>query len=178
MNTGSAKREVPGISFLFAFYVILTSSFNANPDNSSPASTALYETIALQDSSVFATIYTCNPARNNAFLSEDFEFYHDKTGIITSKKEFMEVLEKNYCNGGSELRTRRELVEGSMRVYPLNNAGKAYGAVQTGEHRFYESTGSRNERLSGTAKFTHVWLHQNNEWKLSRVISYDHRSVK
>ena len=178
MNTGATKKDLPGMTFLFAFYVILTSSFSANPDNGSPTSRALYDTIALLDSSLFATIYTCNPEKNSTFFTEDLEFYHDKGGFIKSRQAFMEMLEKNFCGDQKELRVRRELVEGSMRVYSLNGNGVAYGAVQTGEHRFYETYKGGKERLSGIAKFTHVWLNNSGGWKISRVISYDHQSAK
>src|SRR5262249_35485094 len=73
---------------------------------------------------------------------------------------------------------RRELIKGSMQVYPINN----YGAVQLGDHRFYVTENARladgqgKEVLSGVAKFIHVWKYENGEWRISRVFSYDHNA--
>ena len=36
----------------------------------------------------------------------------------------------------------------------------------------------KKERLDGLAKFTHVWILSNGNWKLSRVLSYDHGPVQ
>ena len=178
MNTGSIRKDVPGVTFLFAFYVILTSSFSANPDNGSPASQALYNTIASLDSSLFTATYNGNSAKKAPFFTEDFEFYHDKKSIRKSRQAFLEMSENNFYGEQKGLLVRRELVEGSMRVYPLTSDGVTYGAVQTGEQRFYGSYRGAKERLSETAKFTHIWLIKDGKWKISRLISYDHRSVR
>ena len=72
---------------------------------------------------------------------------------------------------------RRELVEGSLKVYLLKNNGVLYGAVQMGIHKFYAIEKDKPEYLTSTAKFTHLWKLENGEWKLSRVISYDHQAI-
>jgi len=71
---------------------------------------------------------------------------------------------------GDDFRARRELVAGSMKVYPLNN----YGAVETGEHRFYALAEGKSDQLTESAQFLHVWKNENGQWKLARVISYGH----
>ena len=72
---------------------------------------------------------------------------------------------------GIDYRARRVLVRNSLEVYPLNN----YGAVQMGVHRFYPLVkGKPNE----VAKFTHLWKKESGEWKLARVLSYDHKNMK
>jgi len=63
---------------------------------------------------------------------------------------------------------RRELVPGSLEVYPL----QGYGAIEVGAHRFcHEENGKRD---CGTMKFSMVWRKVGEEWKLSRVLSYAH----
>jgi len=59
-----------------------------------------------------------------------------------------------------------------------------YAAIQIGIHQFYETTATKgqpllkkNEKLVGKAKFTHLWILENNEWKLKRALSYDHSAV-
>ncbi len=104
-------------------------------------------------------------------LSDNFEFYHDEAGIIPSKAALIasirDLAKLTY-------RPRRQLVEGSMSVYPLKKNGQVYGAVQTGEHQFFAKEAGKPEYLTSTAKFTHLWLLENGKWKLSRVLSYDH----
>jgi hypothetical protein len=81
----------------------------------------------------------------------------------------MENTKKGIC-GNENWRLRREVVEGTMHVFPLNN----YGAILTGEHVFYILEKGKNEQLDGLAKFTHVWRFKDNKWKMHRVLSYDH----
>jgi hypothetical protein len=71
------------------------------------------------------------------------------------------------------LRVKRELVAGSVSVYPLNN----YGAIQMGEHRFYVVSNGK-ENLAEVAKFVHLWKKENGAWKLARVLSFDHKPAK
>jgi hypothetical protein len=120
------------------------------------------------DSIVFANVYTCNTAKNETFFTDDIEFYHDKGGLTRSRKTLVEELRNNFCGEG-KTRLRRELIKGSMHVFPINN----YGAVQMGDHRFYVTENGK-EVLSGVAKFIHVWKYENGVWRISRVFSYDH----
>lgn len=62
-------------------------------------------------------------------------------------------------------------MERSLEIYPI----PGYGAVEIGVHHFYATEKGQQEHLTGTAKFVHVWQKKNGEWKISRVISYDHR---
>jgi len=47
------------------------------------------------------------------------------------------------------------------------------GAIQEGIHRFPNSD-SENTENSSIAQFIHLWLIENEEWKISRVFSFDH----
>src|SRR5215510_11214974 len=109
----------------------------------------LYAELAAMDSAVFANVYTCNTAKNETFFTDDIEFYHDKGGVTKSRKSLVEELKNNFCGEG-KTKLRRELIEGSMQVFPITN----YGAVQLGDHRFYV-TENEKETLSGAAKFIH-----------------------
>jgi len=107
-------------------------------------------------------------------IGEDFEFYHDEHGITDSKMAFV-----NNIKGILDLpfKTRRELVKGSLEVYPLykNNSQELYGAVQKGEHNFYQQKKGEIEYKTNTAKFIHLWIIEENDWKLKRVLSFDHK---
>ncbi|HBF18584.1 MAG TPA: nuclear transport factor 2 family protein, partial [Cryomorphaceae bacterium] len=68
----------------------------------------------------------------------------------------------------------RKRDENSLEVFPLYKDGKLYGAIQNGVHRFYLRETGKEDVLTGTARFSHVWLLQGDQWKLSVVLSYDH----
>lgn len=109
--------------------------------------------------------------------STDFEFYHDEHGITETKIDFVRNIE-----GIRELpfKTWRVLVEGSMEVFPLykDNSQVLYGAIQNGTHDFYQKNEGENARKTNTARFTHLWIIENEAWKLKRVLSYDHQVPK
>jgi len=124
----------------------------------------LFQILKAKDSLFFKVGFDqCKLNQLKELLSEDFEFYHDQGGIDPSKEAFMETMRNGLCSTGINP-TRRVLVERSLEVYPLGDSGFLYGAIQKGVHRFGETT----------AKFTHLWLLENGEWKLARVLSYDH----
>lgn len=110
-----------------------------------------------------------------ALLSDNFEFYHDEAGITSSKNAFIQSI-KDLSK--LSYKPRRQLLESSLEVYPLEKNGTLYGAIQTGEHQFYAIEKGKLERWTSTAKFTHVWLLENGSWKLSRVLSYNHQEPK
>ncbi|HET7746293.1 MAG TPA: nuclear transport factor 2 family protein [Vicinamibacteria bacterium] len=106
-------------------------------------------------------------------FTEDLEFYHDKGGAILGLAALRERTRTGLC-GNAASRLRREAVEGTVRVFPLANAGVVYGAILSGEHVFYVTEKGRPEFLDGRARFTHLWLKTDAGWKMARVLSYDH----
>ncbi len=138
------------------------------------AQSELFQTLYEKDSLMFNVGFnTCDIRQFRELVSEDLEFYHDQSGVMDSKAAFIKNTEEGLCN--MDYKARRELVEGSLRVFPLYDQGKLYGAVQEGEHHFYAVYEGKEDQLTSTAKFTHLWLLEDGEWQLSRVLSYDHR---
>lgn len=133
----------------------------------SPVSKELYDTIAYMDSVFFNAFNTRNPDKLKTLLSENLEFYHDLGGV-TNYSQNIEGFKGTFQ---SERRVRRELVRGSLEVYPI----KDYGAVETGIHRFYATEKGQAEKLSSEAKFVQLWQKQDGEWKITRIISYAHQ---
>jgi len=97
-------------------------------------------------------------------FAPDLEFYHDKGGL-TGYDHTINAIKQN-CD--RKLGLVRTLVPGSMEVYPIGN----YGAVQIASHRFCHMENGKED--CGTFKFVHVWRNDNGNWKISRVVSYDH----
>lgn len=135
----------------------------------------LFHVLRAKDSLLFDIGFnTCDIGQFQALVSEDLEFYHDQSGITASKADFIAGTENGLCK--LPYKARRELVPGSLQVFPMSNDGQLYGAIQTGTHRFYAKYPDEEEVLTSTAKFTHLWLLEEGEWRLSRVLSYDHRA--
>lgn len=104
---------------------------------------------------------------------DDFEFYHDQSGITRGQEPFVESIRNNIC--GLEYRPLRKLVAGSTEVFPLYENGELYGVVQRGEHEFYAREAGKEPYLTSTALFTHLWINQGDQWIIRRVLSYGHR---
>jgi len=154
---------------------VIAAEASDGPTAGPTATQELYDAIAAMDRTLFAAVFdTCDIATLATVVADDFEFYHDKHGLSsTSGQQFVKAIEDT-CERqktGVDYRARRELVPGSMKVYPLNN----YGAIQVGEHRFYQLLPGQPEKLVEVSLFTNVWKQDATGWKLARVLSYDHR---
>jgi hypothetical protein len=139
---------------------LVNTKFNSGPANSND----LYNEIAHMDSVLFNAFNNRDMEKFKTLFTTDLEFYHDKGGLTDynySIQSFASTIAQN--NG-----LKRELVKGSLEVYPI----KDYGAIQIGAHTFCHMENGKED--CGTFKFVHLWKKINNEWKITRVISYDH----
>ena len=136
-------------------------------------STDLFNELKQRDSLLFDVGFnTCDISQFETLVSDDFEFYHDQAGITNSKSEFISGIQHGLCE--LPYKPRRVLDENSLTVYPLEERGVLYGAIQMGTHRFYATETEGAEYLTSIARFTHVWLLEEGEWRLRRAFSYDH----
>ena len=131
------------------------------------AGRTLLDTVARLDDAVFASFNQCEDAaqlrRHAGYFASDVEFYHDTGGVTWSRDDMLANTAKHVCG-----KIRRELVAGSLAVYPI----KDFGAIEQGVHRFCQvDTG----RCEGMADFVIVWRHQDDQWHATRVLSYGHR---
>ncbi|HET6228103.1 MAG TPA: nuclear transport factor 2 family protein [Bacteroidia bacterium] len=142
-----------------------------------PETDTLFKKLKSLDSLLFEVGFNqCNIEAFETLVSNNsFEFYHDKGGPFLSKDAFIKSLKEGLCQASSPYKHRRELLKNTMEVYRLEKNGVLYGAVQIGLHRFFERKNNEPEYAGSTAKFTHLWLLENGEWKLSRILSYDHQ---
>jgi Domain of unknown function (DUF4440) len=126
---------------------------------------ALFTTIQTLDTKFFNAYNTCDLATIGPMVDENLEFYHDKTGLTVGRQPLLDALKQNICG-----KVTRELVAGSLEVYPLAN----YGAVEIGVHRFHHPDDPTNV---GEAKFIHIWREKDGVWQITRVISFDHQAA-
>ena len=114
----------------------------------------------------------CNHVATLKAVKPDVKFYHDTGGLTTTADALLTDIKNNIC--GHDYKMRRALVPGSLEVYALKDGDSLYGAIQKGEHRFYIRPPGKEEFLTGSALFTHVWERTHDGWKLATVLSYNH----
>jgi hypothetical protein len=137
-------------------------------------SSELYKTLKEKDSLLFTIGFNhCDISQFERLLSNSFEFYHDQSGITPTKVDFISGIKNGLCQ--MAYKAERKLVDSSLSVFPLYKNGVLYGAIQTGEHSFYAIEKNGSSHLTSNARFTHVWLLEKDDWKLSRGLSYDHQ---
>jgi len=139
-------------------------------------SSELYQAITEGDSLLFIIGFNnCDITQFRKLVSDNFEFFHDQEGITKSKSEFIQTIENGLCK--LDYQPKRIIDRKSLKIFPLKKNGILYGAIQTGIHRFYAIENSKKEYLTSVAKFTHLWILESENWKLSKVLSYDHKDV-
>ncbi len=148
--------------YLVVFPLVFCNSAYAQKEKSS--SENIFIEIAHMDSVLFNAFNNHDAVKMSTMFTNDLEFYHDKNGL-SSYTQTVEAFGRLF---GQNNGMRRELVEGSLEIYPINN----YGAVETGLHTFYHFEDGK--QIEGTFKFIHLWKYENGQWKISRIISYDH----
>jgi hypothetical protein len=129
---------------------------------------ALFATIQSLDTRLFDAYNHCDLKTFGSLLADDLEFYHDKTGLMRGRQAVVDAVKNNICG-----KVTRELVPGTLEVYPMAN----YGAVEIGVHRFHHP-GDKGTEGVGEAKFIHLWQETNGTWQITRVISFDHGPAK
>lgn len=166
---GKLRFSAAGINYLenhvkkllAALLICSANTAWATPD---VAPDRLYTEIAAMDAALFDAFNRKDLDGVMTLFSKDLEFYHDKGGLnnyeqnLKASKRLFEVNKT----------LRRQLVPGTMQVYPI----KDYGAIQTAEHQFCQ--GPRGTDDCGVFKFLHIWKRTGEGWKLARVVSYGH----
>ena len=128
---------------------------------------ALDKAVASLDAALFDAYNHCDLEKFASFFVDDVEFYHDQGGVTLGQKALTDSIKKNICG-----RVTRELVPGTLQVYYM----KGYGALEVGLHRFHHPGHDDTEPV-GEGKFIHLWRYKDGAWKITRVISYDHRAA-
>lgn len=146
--------------------LFLTFSSSAQSGNLTANPEALFDTIRKMDKVFFDAFNECDTVKTKSLFTKDLEFYHDNGGLTNYEQNLRSI--RIRCGGN--VKVRRELIDKSLEVFPIAD----YGAIEIGEHRFYYTEPGKPETLDGTFKFIHIWTRQNNQWKISRVISYNH----
>jgi hypothetical protein len=137
---------------------------SAQSQEQKPGHAPLYRELYNMDSLLFAAFNTRDLASLRTYFATDLELYQDNVGVRNyeqAMEAFKGLFSRDYV-------LTRELVKGSMEVYPI----KDFGAIQTGLHTFSHVENGKLEK--GTFKFMHVWQQTKEGWKIKRLITYDH----
>ena len=156
-------KNMTGLRLLLLL-VGVTAFFGASAKAQLAATDPLYKTVSGLDTALFDAYNHCDLAKMGSMVAEDLEFYHDQTGLSVGRQSLIDGVKNNICG-----KVQRELV-GTLEVYPL----KGYGAVEIGVHRFTHPGDPGNV---GEAKFVQLWQLKDGSWKLTRVISFNHKAA-
>lgn len=119
----------------------------------------LYKKVVALDSTFFAAYNNCDLEKQAKIYNDSIEFFHDKGGLQTSKKQILADTEKYICR-----KITRKLIKGSVEVSPI----PGYGAVELGSHSFYNISEGTTSKPS---RFVIIWKNDNEEWTITKVIS-------
>jgi Domain of unknown function (DUF4440) len=153
------------IKYLILLLALATTKIaNAQTRADSQKLSSLKKEILKMDSLLFDVAFNqCDTALFKKILSDDIEFYDDRSGLNSSKRlEINSLIEK--CARPQKLTRKLN----SCTIDILGN----FGAVQLGEHTFYIG-----DIDVGTAKFVQIWERKGAEWVVKRIVSYEHRST-
>ncbi len=130
------------------------------------ASDTLYTKVLALDKNLFDAFNSQQLDGLKAAFAPDLEFYQDDEGFENYDQTITDF--KNMFAGNTNNPIHRDLVPGSVEVYPI----PGYGALETGSHKFTHN--ENGQPVSGTYKFINLWHQTNGQWQLSRTISYQH----
>ena len=154
------------ISTIFKFLITITLAFcnllennNLSPKYN-PINKELHKEIVAMDTTFFNAYNTCDLEKQKEIYNTTIEFFHDKTGLETSKQNVLASTKKYICG-----KVTRKLINGSIEVYPIHS----YGAIEIGYHKFYNN--KEPNAISKASKFIIMWKKEKNNWNITKVIS-------
>lgn len=150
--------------------LVLQSPSSSRAPATPPSNASIEETVRTLDREFWDAYNTCDLDRMRELLTDDIEFYHDKGGLTVTREALLDSLSEGLCGPGKPT-MRREAATEDAEVFELSD----YGAVIRGRHLFHERHEGGTEVPVERAQFFHLWKASEDGWKMSRVISFDHR---
>ncbi len=128
---------------------------------------SLFTRVKALDTAMFDAFNKCSDPeqlkRHASYFSPDVEFYHGNGGVTWTRDDMIANTRKYACGN-----YRRELVPGTLEVYPI----KDFGAIARGVHRFCAIDAGKCE---GMADFVLIWRERDGQWQITRSLSFGHR---
>ncbi|WP_229029156.1 nuclear transport factor 2 family protein [Flavobacterium sp. SLB02] len=165
MDTNKDTTMNPMINVIMLFIFFLSRQAVAQTNSEVIKTDLLKSEIIKMDSLLFDVAFNqCDAAQFKKIIADDVEFYDDRFGLNVSKENEIKSLDAK-CS-------RPEKLTRKLNSCTIDKLGD-FGAVQIGEHTFYV-----DGKPEGTGKFIHIWELKDKDWKLKRIVSYEHRPVK
>lgn len=111
---------------------------------------------------------SCDAAAMAGYFTPDAEFYHDVTGLTSTRERVTASMMTGPCSNPPDQRLRREVVPGTERFDML--AG-GY-AMLSGQQRFFAGTDRSRNSIAG---YVEIWQKADAGWQMKRVVSYAHQ---
>src|SRR5947207_10543840 len=128
----SCSRQAESVplkcSHMKSFYLsasrLSAAAFSAVAQSPSPGddSRQLFDIISQMDTKIFGAFNAHDTSQLMLLFTDDLEFYHDKGGL-TNHEQTAEGFKKLFASSPD---IRRDLVSGTLEVYPI----KDYGAIE------------------------------------------------
>jgi Domain of unknown function (DUF4440) len=122
----------------------------------------LFEAITRMDRHLFNAFNAHNVDRLMSLASKNVELYQENDGL----KNYEECITEFKDMFAHDSDIRRELVEGTVEVYPIGG----YGALEVGQHRFCHTQNGKED--CGVFGFAVLWQKTDDSWKVSRLVNY------
>ena len=165
MENNKNITTIPMVNVIVLFIFFLSRQSTAQTNSEILNEDLLRTEIIKMDSLLFDVAFNqCDAAQFKKIIADDVEFYDDRFGLNVSKENEIKSLNAK-CN-------RREKLTRKLNSCTIDKLGD-FGAVQVGEHTFYI-----DGKPEGTGKFIHIWERKDKDWKLKRIVSYEHRPIK
>ena len=167
------KYQLEGNSFIIRMDVKFKGTTNwinrheyrfTNEQKVVSADKTLFIKIKDLDSLLFSAYNHQDLSKMKTYFTNDLEWYQDNGGLLNNATvftNFQSILDKKD-------KLTRELVKGTLEVIPI----KGFGAIEIGQHRFKHMENGKLE--IGTFRFLMIWKNDKGDWKISRVVSFDH----
>lgn len=165
MENNKNITTIPMVNVIVLFVFFLSRQATAQTNSEILNEDLLRTEIIKMDSLLFDVAFNqCDAAQFKKIIADDVEFYDDRFGLNVSKENEIKSLNAK-CN-------RPEKLTRKLNSCTIDKLGD-FGAVQVGEHTFYV-----DGKPEGTGKFIHIWERKDKDWKLKRIVSYEHRPIK
>lgn len=152
------------VLFICLSFCFCSFAQNNNEKKITDKESVLYKKISQLDSALFSAYNEKNLNLMKTYFTNDLEWYQDNGGLINFEKvfnNFQSIFNREYT-------LTRSLIKESLEVHPI----EGYGAIELGSHQFKHIENGKLE--VGTFRFLMIWKNDKGNWKISRVISYDH----
>ncbi len=163
-----SKVSLPVIIIFFQLFLFSPSHLLAQSPKDSATTKELFAKLVYKDSMLFNAVFsTCNMKDIEAILTEDFQFCQDNGDPSPAsgqkRADFIAGIQKNFCEGAA-MKMRREIEQGSLRIYPLSDNQ----VIQTGIQHFYLLASGQQDKLVEVSRFTRTWQKEKDDWKMSK----------